>query len=280
MPEMPAPTADPTAHRLRPSVVITGGSRGLGLALAKKFAETGDEILLIARGSKDLEQAAETLRRENPGRGIHTLALDISNPQSAGMIGQALSVRNLYCSILINNAAAGLSGPFADQPSDAISKLLTTNILALTHLTHALLPGMRQRRNGTIINVASLGAYVPGPYQAAYYASKAYVVSLSEALSAELSGSGVRVLTILPGPIPTKFHQDMGADRALYRSLIPQSSPDQVARSTYRAFRLGRRVAVPGILNQLFALSIRLAPHFVSVPLMACLLKNPDKNRF
>lgn len=270
------PTGDPTTCAMRPCIVVTGGSRGIGLALAKKFAAKGHDILLIARGSEDLEHAAKLLRLNHPALGIHTLALDITSVDSVGAIEQALIERNLFCSILINNAAAGLSGPFYNQSSAEISGLLNTNILALTRLTHAVLAGMRTRGKGAIINMASLGAYVPGPHQAVYYASKAYVVSLSEALSAELSGSGIRVMAILPGPVPTSFHKNMAADRALYRLLIPQTSPDKVARSAYRAFVIGRRVVVPGIMNQLFAFAIRLAPHFVSIPLIAWLLKNPD----
>ena len=119
----------------------------------------------------------------------------------------------------------------------------------MTRLTRTALPDMIARQRGGILNVASLGAYVPGPNQAAYYASKSYVVSLTEAIASEASGQGVRVSALAPGPVDTRFHHDMGADRSLYRLVLPSMTPDRVARSAYRGFMFGQRVIVPGIFN-------------------------------
>ena len=133
---------------------------------------------------------------------------------------------------------------------------------------------MLARGRGGVLNVASLGGVIPGPYQAAYYASKAYVLSLSEALASETSGSGVRVTVIAPGPIATAFHANMGAEAARYRTLLPELSPEHVAASAYRAFTLGQRVVVPGIMYRLFFIALRMLPHASTVRLTGWLLKN------
>lgn len=261
-----------------PCVVITGGSRGIGWALARRFAEAGHNVFLIARNRDALARAASRLQGDYPKIRVGWGPIDVTEPTALDAIKSALAAESFYAEILINNAAIGLSGPFASHGRDELARLLDLNILALTRLTHGFLPEMQSRKAGAIISMASMGGYVPGPYQAVYYASKAYVLSLSEALAAELSGSGIRVLAIAPGPVPTGFHASMGADAARYRSFIPHQSPEFVARSTYRAFRMGRRVAVPGVLNQLMAYALKLIPHFIAVPLMAWLLHRDAKN--
>jgi short-subunit dehydrogenase len=133
---------------------------------------------------------------------------------------------------------------------------------------------MMSRGRGGILNIASLGGYAPGPHQAAYYASKAYVLSLTEALAAEASGLGVRICVVAPGPVETGFHADMGAEHALYRQLLPSMTPEQVAASAYRGFRFGRRVVIPGVFNRLLFTSLKVLPHPISVPLVGLLLKN------
>ena len=123
--------------------------------------------------------------------------------------------------MLVNNAGTGLAGPFLTDAPDDLSHLNAVNIDGLTRLTRAALPDMIARQRGGILNMASLGAYVPGPNQAAYYASKSYVLSLTEALASEVSGQGVRVAAMAPGPVNTTFHRDMGAEASFYRLLLP-----------------------------------------------------------
>jgi short-subunit dehydrogenase len=137
---------------------------------------------------------------------------------------------------------------------------------------------MLARGRGGIINVASLGGYVPGPYQAAYYASKAYVLSLTEAMAAEHAGSGVRIAVLAPGPVDTRFHTAMGAESAPYRWMLPAARADKVAAATQRDFTLGRRVIVPGLLYMAGSLVLRVLPHLVSVPLMGKLLRPALQN--
>ena len=132
---------------------------------------------------------------------------------------------------------------------------------------------MRARGRGGILNLASLGGYAPGPYQAAYYASKAYVMSLSEALAAETAGEGVRVCVLAPGPVATPFHERMQGESGLYLRLLPVSNPDSVARAGYLAFALGWRVVVPGLVAPILALAMRLTPHRILVPIVGWLLK-------
>jgi short-subunit dehydrogenase len=135
------------------------------------------------------------------------------------------------------------------------------------------LPGMRARRSGGIINLASLGGYAPGPYEAVYYASKAYILSLSEALAAEACDDGVRVTAVAPGPVATAFHARMGSQADYYYRLLPQVQPANVAWWAHMGFRLGMRVAVPGVFNNIMALSMRIVPHRIVVPVIGWLLR-------
>ena len=135
------------------------------------------------------------------------------------------------------------------------------------------LPGMRARRSGGIINIASLGGYVPGPYQAVYYASKAYVISLSEAVAAEAAGDGVRVLVVSPGPVATQFHARMGAERSLYRRLVPAATPASVARWALLAYALHLRSVAPGVVNTVLVPALRILPHRIVVPVVSWLLR-------
>ncbi|MGB4865942.1 MAG: SDR family NAD(P)-dependent oxidoreductase [Hyphomicrobium sp.] len=256
-----------------PAVVISGASRGIGLAMTRVFLAAGNPVLMIARNQAGLDAALAQIDAHERER-CFTLALDITLPQAAHVIDDALLTHGCYLDILVNNAAIGLSGPFATHKSAELDALVALNIAALTHLTHHALHGMLARGSGGIISMASLGGYVPGPHQAAYYASKAYVLSLSEALACEVSGRGVKLCAVAPGPVGTTFHEEMHAETAPYRKILPELSPDRIARSAYRAFTLGQRVVVPGVLYRLFFISLRVLPHPISVPMTRWLLKN------
>lgn len=259
-----------------PAVVVTGGTRGIGLAIARIFLANGHDVLIVARNQSELTATAADLNRLHNGR-CRSLALDITQADAAARINEALQQSDLYLDILVNNAGIGASGPLADNTPDQLDRLVALNVAALTRLTRASLTGMLARGSGGIINLASLGGYVPGPYQAAYYASKAYVISLSEAIAAEISGRGVIVCTVAPGPVDTRFHADMGASGAVYKRFLPNLTPEHVASAAYRGFTNGQRVVVPGLHYRFAFLALRLLPHFVSVPLTAMLLKNPAR---
>jgi uncharacterized protein len=264
-------TRDP-GLTITPITIVTGGSEGIGQAIARRFAAQKHSLLLIARSGDRLKETATQLRKDF-GADVHTLTLDITSPDAPAEIDAALARAGGYAHILVNNAGIGLSGPFAGHRREEVERLLDLNVKALTVLTHHVLPGMRQRQAGGVINLASLGGYAPGPWQAAYYASKAYVLSFSEAVAAEVAADGVRVCAVAPGPINTAFHERMGAETAWYRRLVPPLRPETVAWWTDRGFALGARVIVPGLINMLMSLALRLVPHRILVPIVGWLLR-------
>ena len=257
---------------LSPVTIVTGGSEGIGAALASRFAAAGHQVLLVARKEPQLIEAAAKIEAQHRMT-VATLALDITRPDAPHVIDRKLADMRGYAHILVNNAGVGLSGSFADHPRDDLAALIDLNLRASTLLMLHVLPGMRQRGCGGVLNVASLSGYAPGPWQAAYYASKAYLLSLSEAVAYEVARDGVRVCAIAPGPVDTGFHRRMLADSSFYRWLLPPLRPDTVASWAYHGFKLGLRVIVPGVINTLLALCLRLLPHRVVIPVVAWLLR-------
>jgi short-subunit dehydrogenase len=262
---------------LRPFTVVTGGSEGIGLALARRFARAGHDVLLVARRPEPLRVAADRIRAESRVE-VATVAVDVTRSDAIAALEAALAQRGAYADILINSAGIGLAGQFGEQSPEAMTQLLELNVRALTVLTRHFLTGMRVRGRGGILNLASLGGYAPGPHQAAYYASKAYVLSLSEAVAAETAGQGVRVCALAPGPVNTRFHERMGAESALYRALVLPASADAVARAGYRGFVLGWRVTVPGLISPCLALAMRVMPHRLVIPIVGWLLQPRGRN--
>lgn len=260
---------------LEPAVVVTGGSRGIGLALAQRFLEAGHNTAIVARNAVGLEEASAALKAAT-GADVVAILCDVSEASAMNVISSTLARSGFYLDVLVNNAGLGLAGPFVDQSEAELSKLVALNVETVTRLTRSALPDMLARGQGGVLNIASLGASIPGPNQAAYYASKAYVVSLTEAIASEIAGQGVRMSALLPGPVNTAFHEEMGAERSLYRYVLPPMSPEGVARSAYRGFMWGNRVIVPGIPNLFFYVALRLLPHMLTVPMMYWLLRRPD----
>jgi short-subunit dehydrogenase len=256
---------------LRPMVVVTGGSDGIGYELARRFAAAGSDVMLVARRREPLEHAAAAIRAELK---VSTVAVpaDVTAPDAIATIDRALAAQRAYADVLVNSAGIGLAGPFHAEGPENLMRLVDLNVRALTALTRHYLLGMRARGRGGILNLASLGGYTPGPYQAAYYASKAYVISLTEAIAAETAGEGVRVCVLAPGPVKTAWHDRAGAGAAFYRYLMPQSAAS-VARAGHLGYVLGLRVVVPGLLSPFLALALRIMPHTLTVPIVRWLLK-------
>lgn len=261
---------DAVAH-LKPMVVITGASRGIGTALALEFARQAYDVALIARNAGGLIDTAGRISNLT-GRNAIALPLDITLADAPPEIDRTLAAHGYYVHILVNNAGMGLSGLFECHTPGEIDELVAVNMAAPTRLMLHTLGAMRARQQGGILNIASLGGYVPGPYQAAYYASKAYVLSLTEAVAAEVAGLGVRVAVVAPGPVETGFHASMSAENAHYRKYLPSMTPEAVARRAVRGFLLGRRVIVPGAFNSLLFAAQKLTPHPITVPIVAWLL--------
>jgi uncharacterized protein len=259
---------------LSPAAVITGASRGIGLALARRFAKAGSAVAMIARDQSLLEGMAERIQRDFDVKAI-PIALDITSAEAPAALDAAVASAGLYTDTLVNNAGIGLAGPFHAQAEDDLERLIALNIAVLTRLTRHVLPSLRARARGGILNIASLGGLVPGPHQAAYYASKAYVISLTEAIRHEVRGEGVRVAVVAPGPVQTTFHRAMGAEGSLYRLIVPAMQPEAIAASAYRGYRLGRTVIVPGLLGTVGGMVLRVAPHTLTVPLVGRLLQVP-----
>jgi uncharacterized protein len=265
------------AH-LKPAVVVTGGSSGIGLALAKRFIEAGYDVAIVARNAPKLADAVAQLKLAT-GAETASILCDVTEANAADIIAAGLNRAGLYLDVLVNNAGTGLAGPFLEHTPVEIARLIALNVESVTRLTRTALPDMIARQRGGILNVASLGAYVPGPNQAAYYASKSYVVSLTEAIASEISGHGVRVSALLPGPVDTEFHRNMGAEVSFYRLILPSMTPDRVARGAYRGFMFGQRVIVPGLFNTVTFLALKVLPHIVTVPIVYGLLKRNSPPR-
>ena len=257
---------------LRPMTVVTGASEGIGYALARRFAKGGHDMLLIARREGPLAAAAANISAEFGVLAV-PLPLDVTSGEAIAAIEAALARHSAYADVLINCAGAGFAGRFEEQTAEAAQRLVELNVGALTLLTRHFLAGMRVRGRGGVLNLASLGGFAPGPYQAAYYASKAYVLSLSEAVATEMAGQGVRVTALAPGPVDTRFHARMRADSAWYRLLLPPVSAESVARAGYLGFALGWRVVVPGAVAPLLALAMRVLPHRLMSPIIGFLLR-------
>lgn len=257
---------------LKPAVVVTGGSRGIGLALARRFAKAGHDVAILARNSDALQEAAAAIER-NFGVKAHAIVIDVTEPDAPRSLDTQLAERGCYMDVLVNSAGIGLSGRFESHSEKDVVHLLDLNVRALTRWMRHALPAMLARGRGGILNVASLGGLAAGPYQAAYYASKAYVISLTEAAAWENAGEGVRLTVLAPGPVNTSFHEAMGAQSSFYRQLVPALSPERTANSAYSGFVLGRCLIVPGVINTFMAVALRILPHTLLLPLVGWLLR-------
>jgi short-subunit dehydrogenase len=238
------------------AALITGASSGIGAELAKLCAADGYSPILVARRADQLQELAASLSKTY-GVEARAVAADLSDPSAPQSIFEA--TRRQPIEILINNAGFGLRGPFAETDWLAEQRLVEVNIKALTHLTKLYLPDMLRRRSGRILNVASTAAYVPGPFMAFYYASKAFVRSFSEAVADEVKGSGVTVTVLCPGPTRTSFFESAGiADSNLLKGNSMEAA--EVARIGYRAMMAGKVEVIAGARNRWMMLGTRLAP--------------------
>jgi short-subunit dehydrogenase len=275
----PSPGALEAVGGLKPITVVTGGSRGIGLALARRFARAGRDVAVVARHADLLKAAADGIASDYGVEAL-TVPLDVTITDAPQRIDAELGAKGYYLDTLVNCAGIGLAGPFVEHTEEQIDALLRLNVEALTRLTRHALPGMLGRGEGGILNVASVGGLIPGPNQAAYYASKAYVVSLTRAVATENSGRGVRMMALAPGPVDTGFHQSMGAELSFYRQLVVALSAKQVAREAYVAYTLGFRLYVPGITAKLLQVAVWIIPHALLLPIMGWLLRRREERPF
>ena len=238
------------------AALITGASSGIGAELAELCAAGGYSLILVARSADRLTELANRLAQKH-GVAARALPADLADPSVPQAIFE--QTRQDTVEILINNAGFGLRGPYAETDWSAEQRMIQVNITALAHLTKLFLPEMLSRRLGRILNVASTAAFVPGPFMTMYYASKAFVLSFSEAVANEIQGSGVTVTVLCPGPTRTPFFQAAGvADSNLVKG--PQMEAADVARIGYEAMLAGKVEVIAGARNRWMMRGTRLAP--------------------
>jgi hypothetical protein len=249
---------------VKPVTLITGASAGIGAELARVFAEHGHELVLVARREDRLAALADEIAKGGRPRPI-VLTADLGQRDAVAKIEAQLSLLDLEPAIVVNNAGFGLLGRAAMLSRDEQLAMIDLNIRALTELSLAFLDSIARHRGG-ILNVASIAAFMPGPGMAVYYASKAFVLSFSEALHQELSDRGVRVTALCPGPVPTEFQARAGlGDRMPNVLSLPA---ERVARIGYDGFMRGKRVVVAGTGNRIAVSLLRFMPHALLLPLL------------
>jgi short-subunit dehydrogenase len=239
------------------TALITGASGGLGKEFALLFAEGGSDVILVAR----TEGALQELKKEiesRLGRKALVIAADLSRPEAPAEIAAAVAKENWTVDVLVNNAGYGAYGFFHETEWKGDASMIDVNVRALTGMTKMFLPAMVRRKSGRILNIASTAAFLPGPLMAVYYATKAYVLSFSEAIRNELAGTGVTVTCLCPGPTKTGFaqHAQLGASK-LFRRRVADARA--VAQIGYRACLQGRGTVVPGFVNAVQAFATRFA---------------------
>ncbi len=237
----------------RPVTLVTGASAGIGAAFAKACVRRGEAVLLVARRRDRLDALATELGGE-----VHVIAADLAERDAPAQLLEEAERRGLEVATLINNAGFGLSGRFAALPLDRQLEMINLNVRALTELTGRVLPGMRARRSGGILNIASTAAFQPGPGMAVYFATKAFVLSFSDALHQELKASGIKVSALCPGPVATEFPDVAGVTSAYFARFAVD--PAGVAAAGLRGLDRNRPVVVPGLSAKLGAQAHRVLP--------------------
>jgi len=240
------------------TALITGASSGIGLELARLFAADGYRLVLVARNRGALRALGDELRTSH-NIDVRVSPKDLAHPASPVELYQELQEAGVVLDVLVNNAGFGGSGPFLKTDWNNEAEMMQVNMVALSHLTKLFLAQIRARE-GKVLNVASVAGFLPGPYMAVYYATKAFVISFSEALAEELSGTGTTVTCLCPGPVQTGFQQRAGtAKTSLGRGPL-LVDVQTVAREGYQGMKQGRRLVIPGWKNRFAVESLRLSP--------------------
>lgn len=246
-------------NALPPTVLITGASGGIGYELANLFAKDHHNLVLVARNAPRLVQVADELQRQF-GITVRTFALDLTEPTAPQSLFAQVQREGVAVDILVNNAGYGRFGEFSDVPVEESLGQIQLNVAALTELTKLFLEPMLAHHSGKIMNVASTAGFQPGPLMAVYYATKAYVISFSEALANEVARKGIAVTCLCPGATETGFAGRAGNDESrLFKKLRPMDAKT-VARAGYRGLLKGKTMVIPGFRNWLVAESIRISP--------------------
>src|SRR5437764_3816613 len=238
------------------TVLITGASSGIGLEMARICAAARHDVVLVARSARNLAELAAALERDHGVR-ANVIAADLSSAEGVERVVSRVGELRLTIEVLVNNAGFGVYGPFVQTPLELEIQMIHVNIVALTHLTKRFLPPMLARASGRILNVASTAAFFPGPLMAAYYATKAYVLSFSEALANEVAGSGVTVTALCPGPTASNFQTTARLEdsKLVFGKTLPTSR--EVAQAGFDGMMAGKTLVVPGVSNKLTTMAPR-----------------------
>ncbi len=242
----------------RPVAVITGASAGIGTELARVFAVHGHDLVLVARREDRLQALADEIANQGRPRPV-VLGLDLSQPGISARLSGALAAAGVEPQYMVNNAGFGLWGAAAKLSREEQLAMVDLNVRTLVDLSVAFTESLARHRGG-ILNVASVAAFLPGPYMAVYYASKAFVLSFSAALRAELAASGIRVTTLCPGPVPTEFQARAGGVPNQDRGGVLKRTAQEVALEGYHGLMAGKAVVTPGWANKLVTFFPRLLP--------------------
>jgi uncharacterized protein len=243
---------------LRPITLITGASSGIGAALARVFARNGHALVLVARREDRLRALANEIAAAGGVKPL-VMATDLQHDDAARALGEALAAQGVEPQYLVNNAGFGLVGGAATLDRAEQLDMIDLNVRALTELSLAFVDSLARQRGG-ILNVGSMAGFLPGPGMAVYYASKAFVLSFSEALHSELKGRGVRVTALCPGPVPTEFAERAGIKSGSLAPDFLTQTADAVAEAGYRGLMRGKRTVIPGFFNRLIIMTIRFVP--------------------
>jgi short-subunit dehydrogenase len=241
------------------TALVTGASGGIGVDLAACFARDGYDLILTARSKSALEDVAARLAREHSVAATPIVA-DLAEPGGGRKLAEAIAARGLAVDVLVNNAGYGHAGPFTSSDLPTQVGMIDLNVRALVELTHLYWDAMLKRRRGGVLNVASTAAFQPGPLMAVYYASKAFVLSFSEALWEEARGTGVKVSCLCPGPTVSGFRARAGTGKTRLATAARPMASMPVAEAGYRAFQNDERVVVTGARNKLVAQLVPLLP--------------------
>lgn len=243
------------------TVLITGASWGFGYELAKKFAQDGYNLVLVARSVERLNEIANQLNKQY-GVTVTIVTKDLFSPTAPNEIHQQMADANIKIDVLVNNAGFGTYGQFSEIDTERDLNLVQLNVTAVTHMTKLFLKDMLARRQGQILNVASMAAYLPGPYMATYFASKAYVKSFTESVNEEVKGSGVSLTALCPGVAATKFQETAQNEKAIIGGTIDAlvMSAEDVVNAAYKDFQKGKSLSIPGGSNKLMAFLVRFLP--------------------
>lgn len=257
----------------RSTALVTGASSGIGVEIARLLAKRGHGVTLVARREDRLRELAEELSCANP-ISAEAIAADLSDPASRDALAAKVAENGLDVDVLVNNAGFGDQGDFADRDLDSLMRMLSVNIDALVDLQGRFLPAMLERGRGCVINVASNAAFQPIPGNAAYAASKAFVLSFGDAVHHELKGTGVTLTTVCPGPVRTEFMDVAGIPNA--ESQTPGflwSTPEEVATAAIRGADRGSRAVLPGAINRATSVLGQHTPRALVLPLASRLFK-------